>query len=484
MKHKISKTIFPRDSVRFLVAVITSISLIISGNAMVFAQTVPTAEVPAQAAAKIPSDQLDALVAPIALYPDPLLSQTLVASTYPLEIIQLHQWLQKNPDLVKDQKKLTEKVVKQPWDPSIQAMAPMPDVVKWLAEDIQWTTDLGNAFLAQQPDVMEAVQRMRARAKEKGALASNEQQKVETKVVETKQVIVIEQANPQVVYVPSYNPTYVYGSIGYPYPPIYYPPYYGTGAVIAAGAISFGVGVAIGAAWGNGGWGWNAGWGGNDIDINVNNNFNRNTNISGGNRINNIQGGNRNNINNGNRVNQGGKWQHNAAHRGGAPYGDRSTADRFGGSARGDSLANRQSGARQQLGRQGNTLPSTRDTNRAGLADRSGSPGNRGGVSDRSSGIGGNSGNRAGVSDRSSGLGSSSGNRGGGISDRSSSNRGSGISDRSSSSRSSGFGGGSGGWNGGSARSSSSRGSSSMGGSRGGFGGGGGTRGGGGGRRR
>ena len=169
-------------------------------------------------------DQLDSLVAPIAIYPDNLLSQTLVASTYPLEIVQLQQWLERNPDLAKDQNKLAEAVKKQPWDPSIQAMAALPDVVKRLSDDIQWTTDLGNAFLAQQSDVMDAVQRMRAKAKGTGALQSNQQQVVETKTIESKEVIVIEQANPQVVYVPSYNPTVVYGAAAYPYPPIYYPP--------------------------------------------------------------------------------------------------------------------------------------------------------------------------------------------------------------------------------------------------------------------
>src|SRR5262245_21904160 len=125
-------------------------------------QAAPAAQdAPAQDAPKIPADQLDSLVAPIALYPDPLLSQTLVASTYPLEIIQLNQWLQKNKGL-KD-KALADAVSKQPWDPSIQAMAALPDLVKRLANDIQWTTDLGNAFLAQQSDVMNAIQRMRVK---------------------------------------------------------------------------------------------------------------------------------------------------------------------------------------------------------------------------------------------------------------------------------------------------------------------------------
>src|SRR5262249_15349215 len=155
----------------------------------------------------------------------------LVASTYPLEIMQLQQWLERNKGL-KD-KALVDAVEKQPWDPSIQAMAPLPDVVKRLADDIQWTTDLGNAFLAQQSDVMDAIQRMRVKAEGTGALVSNKQQTVETKVIENKSVVVVEQANPEVVYVPSYNPVAVYGEPVYPYPSIYYPAYT-PGAVFAA----------------------------------------------------------------------------------------------------------------------------------------------------------------------------------------------------------------------------------------------------------
>src|SRR5260370_1635760 len=229
-------------------------------------------------AAKIPPDQLDSLVAPIALYPDPMLAQTLAASTYPLELIQLQQWLSKNPGL-KD-KALADAVSKQPWDQSIQALAGLPEVVKRLGDAIQWTTDLGNAFLAQQSDVMDAVQRMRKKAQDTGNLKSTEQQKVETKVIESKNIIVVEQANPQVVYVPSYDPVVVYGPPIYPYPPIYYPPagYYAAGI-----AISFGVGMMMGAFWG-GGWGWGCGWGGNNnININKNNNFKRNSNIGNGN---------------------------------------------------------------------------------------------------------------------------------------------------------------------------------------------------------
>src|SRR5271166_1013297 len=279
--------------------------------------------------ATLPPEQLDSLVAPIALYPDPLLSQTLVASTYPLEVIQLQQWLAQNKGM--DEKQLADAVKKQDWDPSIQGLAALPDAVKLLSENIKWTTDLGNAFLAQQKDVMDAVQSMRKKAQDSGNLKSSEQQKVETKVVESKQVIVIEQASPQVVYVPSYNPTVVYGAPVYAYPPIAYPPpgYYAAGM-----AISFGVGVAMGAMWG-GGWGYGCGWGGNNnVYVNHNNNF--------------VNNGNRNNA--GNRGNS--NWQHNPQHRGGAPYGDRGTANKFGGTTRGDSMQNRQANARQNQARQ------------------------------------------------------------------------------------------------------------------------------------
>src|SRR3974390_1259438 len=177
-------------------------TLLIPGDTFLEARVqTPEKSASPQESAKIPSDQLDSLVAPIALYPDPMLAQTLAASTYPLEIIQLQQWLAKNSAL-KD-KALADAVSKQPWDPSVQSMAALPDVVKRLADDIQWTTDLGNAFLAQQRDVMDAVQRMRKKAQAKGNLSSNQQQTVQTQTVESQQVIVIEQANPQVLSVPS-----------------------------------------------------------------------------------------------------------------------------------------------------------------------------------------------------------------------------------------------------------------------------------------
>jgi len=206
-----------------LTAVVCSMLLIPQGlSAVGLDISAQQGSAPEEQAPKIPNDQLDSLVAPIALYPDPLLAQLLAASSYPLEIMQLQQWLTKHKDL-KD-KALQDAVMKQPWDPTVQSLAALPDVVKRLSDDIQWTTDLGNAVLAQQSDVMDAVQRMRAKAKDKGNLKSNDQMTVETKVIENKQVIVVEQSKPDVVYVPSYDPTVVYGPPAYPYPPIYYPP--------------------------------------------------------------------------------------------------------------------------------------------------------------------------------------------------------------------------------------------------------------------
>lgn len=368
--------------------------LIAPGDTLLQArEALPAASPQDDAAPPIPPDQLDSLVAPVALYPDPLLAQVLAASTYPLEIIQLQQWLGRNGSL-KDQA-LTDAVMKQDWDPSVQALAPLPDLVKRLADDIRWTTDLGNAFLAQQSDVMDAVQRMRAKAQAAGNLKSNEQMKVQTETVESKQVIVIQSANPQVVYVPVYTPTVVYGPPIYPYPAIYYPPpsYYAAGAVFA-----FGVGLAIGAAWG-GGYGWGCGWGRhNTVIINNRNNYvshynnvniNRNTNIN-------------RNINNNN-------WQHNAQHRGGTPYSNRATATQYGGTTRGASASTRQANARQQPsagnraaiganrpGSTGGSNAGTRPSNTGANRGTSGGGGNNIGGANRgtSSGGGNNIGNR------------------------------------------------------------------------------------------
>lgn len=382
---------------------------------------------------KLSPDQLDSLVAPIALYPDPLLAQALAASTYPLEIMQLQQWLLKNPGL-KD-KALADAVAQQPWDPAVQSLAAIPELTKRLADDIQWTNDLGNAFLAQQSDVMDAVQRMRKKAQAQGALTSNEQQKVETKVVESKQVIVVQPAKPEVIYVPVYSPTVVYGPPVYPYPPVYYPPY-----TPGAALVTFGVGMMVGAAiWGGTCCGCHWGHHGS-VNVNVHNSYNRNANIN--------RNVNRN-------VNRNNSWQHNPQHRGGAPYGDRATANKYGGAARGDSLAARQQPARGGPGAS-NSLNGPRQAPRAGA---SAEPFGGAGASDRSS-----RGPR--VSDHgASSRGGGAGYGGGG--DRIGNRE---IGGGSSPSRGGAFGNG-GGFGGSGARASSARGASSFGG-RGGFGGG------------
>ena len=379
---------FPISALRNIVAILCALAMAPGDScayALPYQEAAPAQANPQQQeAAKLPKDQLDSLVAPIALYPDPLLSQTLVASTYPLEIVQLQQWLAKNKGL-KD-KALADAAMKQGWDPSVQALAALPDVVKSLSENIKWTTDLGNAFLAQQSDVMEAVQRMRAKAQEKGALKSGEQQKVETKVIESKQVIVIEPAQPDVVYVPSYNPVVVYGAPVYPYPPVYYPP---AGYYAAGMAVSFGVGMAMGAAWG-GGYGWGAGWGGNNVYVNRNNTF-----VSNSNR--NYRGG----------VNGNTNWQHNPQHRGGAPYPNRATANTYGGTARGESMQSRQANASQRQSSANTSTANMRNTAGTGANNTSATRGSGERAASREPSSGGSSRSSSAFSGSSSMSGSS-----------------------------------------------------------------------------
>ena len=452
-----------------LAAALCSLSIVpaTAASALAQEQTPPPAAAPQEPAPAIPKDQLDSIVAPIALYPDPLLAQVLAASTYPLEIVQLQQWLDQHKDL-KDQA-LIDAVQKENWDPSVQSMAVLPDAVKLLASDIKWTTDLGNAFLAQQSDVMEAVQRMRAKAQKNGTLKSNEKTKVETKTVEKQTVVVIEQADPQVVYVPTYNPTVVYGPPPYPYPVIAYPPPPPPGAYVATAAISFGVGVMVGAAF-HGGYGYNCGWGGahnNTVVVNHNNNFVKTSNVRAGGQ----PGAGR------------GQWQHNPQHRGGAPYGNQATASRYGGaSPRDTSRAQQAGGDRQQAG--GDRQQAGGDRQKAG-GDRQKAGGDNRGAKQQPAGA-----------DRGGGGAESRADRGGGGAEPRAADRGATNSDRvgnRSDSPGAGGGGSKGGdalgggsrgsYSGSDARSSSARGSSSAGARGGGGGGGRGGGGRGGGRR-
>jgi hypothetical protein len=291
------------------------------------ANTAETAPVTAAAKdAVFTQEQLDQMLAPIALYPDPLLAQVLMATTYPGEVAEAVTWSKAHPDAKGDE--AVKQVASQPWDPSVQALVAFPQVLATLGQDPVWVQRLGDAFLAQPDDLMNGVQRLRRQAQAAGNLQSNQYQNVTIQNVaapapapataptaaapapataSSTSTIIIQPADPQVVYVPTYNPTTTYGTWPYPAsPPAYYPPppaYYPGSALLAG--LAFGTGVAIvGSLWGN------CDWGNNDIDIDVNryNNINRNNQIT-------------NNQN---------KWQHNAVHRDGVPYRDGRSREQFG----------------------------------------------------------------------------------------------------------------------------------------------------------
>jgi len=271
-----------------------------------------------QPAQQFSPDQLNAMVAPIALYPDNLLSQVLAASTYPLEVVEAAQWLRQNGSLQGQQ--LVDAARQQNWDPSVQALVVFPDVLNRLNSDIRWTTDLGNAFLAQQADVMSAVQNMRAQARAAGKLNSNAQETVTTQTQGDQSAIDIQPADPQVVYVPSYNPEYIWGPPAYGYyPPLYYPAGFGFG---------FGPGIYIGGFFGGlgwGGWGWGCNWFGGSIFVNG---FFFNHYGFGG-----FGGG---------RFGGRAAWAFNPAHRMGVTYPNQRLASRFGGNFAGRGIdANR-----------------------------------------------------------------------------------------------------------------------------------------------
>ena len=199
--------------------------------------------------AKQTPEELQQLVAPIALYPDALISQILAGATYPSEIVEVDRWMQEHPS-VKGQD-LANQVDKQSWDPSVKALTQFPSVLANMDKNLSWTSALGEAYVNQPQDVMDAVQVMRARAQQAGNLKSNEQEKVETQ----GQTIVIEPAEPEVVYVPTYDPWLVYGA-----PVVVWPGWYAyPGLYVAGPGISFGLGFGIG-FFGGFGWGWHH-WG-------------------------------------------------------------------------------------------------------------------------------------------------------------------------------------------------------------------------------
>ena len=292
----------------------------------------PPGPAPAPARAQaLPPQQLDDLVAPIALYPDPLLGQVLVACTYPVELVEAQQWLQANGSLHGQQ--LTDAARQQNWDASVQALVALPDVLAKLTQDIRWTTDLGNAFLAQQADVMSAVQRMRARAQANGKLQSTPQETVTTENQGGQSAIEIQPADPQVIYVPTYDPNYIWGAPdwGY-YPPLFYPGYgYGFGPGIDMGFCFGGWG-----GWGFGGWGW--GWGPNWFgrSVFVNNSF---FNRYGYNHGYGFGGGLGRTA-----------WVHDPGHRLGVAYPNSRLSGRFGAASQASRMAAGQSGNWHRFG--------------------------------------------------------------------------------------------------------------------------------------
>ncbi len=202
--------------------------------------TPPTAAGAASSEQVLKAGELDALVAPIALYPDNLLSLVLMASTYPLEVVQADRWAKENKELKDDQLKAA--VDKQAWDDSVKSLVATPDVLAMMSTKLEWTQKLGNAVLAQQPDVMDAVQRLRTKAEAENKLTSTKQQKVSRQQEQGKEVIVIEPTDPDTIYVPYYDPAVVYGD--WPYPD--YPPYYfGWSRIYPGGLIA--TGIAFGA---------------------------------------------------------------------------------------------------------------------------------------------------------------------------------------------------------------------------------------------
>ncbi len=256
---------------------------------------------------KFEQAELDQMLAPIALYPDSLLAQVLMAATYPLEVVEADRWVKANKNLEGDQ--LNDAVDKMGWDPSVKALAAFPQVLAMMSDKLEWMTKLGDAFLGQEGDVMDTVQNLRAKAEEAGNLKTTNEQKV---VVEEK-VIRIEPVSPEVVYVPVYNPAVIYGPWWNPlFPPfVYYPP----GVVLAPGVFWwFGPRVFVGPVWF--GWGrWD--WYHRSVFVNINRNVIihrtdfRRTDI------------------------QMRKWEHDVAHRKGVAYRDERSRQVFGQPARG-----------------------------------------------------------------------------------------------------------------------------------------------------
>jgi hypothetical protein len=295
----------------------------------------PPAQSPAGAPALLAPDQLENLVAPVALYPDQLLSQVLAASTYPLEIVEAQQWLRQNGYLRGPQ--LIDAAKQQNWDPSVQALVIFPDAMALLTRDVQWTTALGNAFLAQQADVMDAIQRLRARAQNNGRLRSTPQEIVTAQAWGEQNPIQIQPADPRMMYVPSYNPQNIWGPPAQgDYPPVgasfsgYAPDSsYGNSSGSSIGQF-FGAAVNL-ASYFSGfgglasGWGWALNWLTHSVLLNGSFlslfGFHSGDSYGGG-------------YASGGGYGAPSVWVHDPRHRGGVPYSNAQVAGRFGGGYR------------------------------------------------------------------------------------------------------------------------------------------------------
>lgn len=297
------------------------------------------------------TEKLEQLVAPIALYPDALLMQIMMAATYPLEIVEADRWIRDQPDLTGDA--LDEALLDKDWDPSVKSLTTLPSVLKQMSENLDWTQDLGDAFLAQQNDLLDTAQRMRGLAYDAGNLETTEQQTV---TQQEDKIIVIESTSTEVIYVPTYSPTVVYGP-GWYYPRWYYPRWYYPPRP-GYGFVAFGVGVAVGAAiWGGCRWGW----GRNNVNININrhNTFNRNTNRNAG----------RDRINN---RGNGGKadWKHNSSHRKGVNYSNANVAKNHGASSGSNRVTQNQARGRTNATTANRAGTSAKATNRNAASTR------------------------------------------------------------------------------------------------------------------
>jgi hypothetical protein len=332
---------------------------------LLFAVAILPAPAGAQGASTpLKPEELDQIVAPIALHPDALLAQVLMASTYPLEVVEAARFVKANPSLQGDQ--LNQALQQHTWDDSVKSLVMFPDVLSMMNEKLDWLQKLGDAFLSQQQDLMAAVQRLRARAQSSGQLKSTPQQNVvvdQAAATPTQTTVIrIEPTSPEVVYVPSYDPTVVYGA----WPPAY-PPYspYPVG-YFAAGAFTFAAGAAVGAAlWGDCDWGRG--------DVNINNQ-----------RVNNFSNSVNNRTEARNRVEHysrsggaggqagRGSWQHNPEHRKGAQYRDPATQQRFNKTGPANAQSREAFRGRTAEGGLGGAQPS------AGIGDRGGQLSQRG----------------------------------------------------------------------------------------------------------